>query len=171
MVRLPYPHPVTPFSPSFLYIFPILPPSKQPLLFLSSFNNNNNNNNKILLLLFPLPFQSIVTAHVPTIQLLTLLPSLETSQHHSFPPCFHALSLTTSLPWPCPSKYCTVLDVFHIHDHSLMVRPPWSWSLPLVTNMIAIFILHVLYFVPLEEKPHIRKHKKQVKKTHRAAIL
>ena len=34
---------------------------------------------KILLLLFPLPFQSIVTAHAPTIQLLTLLPSFLTT--------------------------------------------------------------------------------------------
>ena len=103
------PHLFSTFSPSSLH-------PNNLFFFLIPFNNNNNN--KFLLLLpFSFPFQSIVTAHAPTIQQLTLLPSLETSQHHSFPPCCHALSLTASLSWPCPSKHCTVLDTFHIHNH------------------------------------------------------
>ena len=86
-------------------------------------------------------------------------------------PCCHTSLLTTSPlatrhysqhlhSWPCPSKHRTVTNAFHTHDHSLTPRLPWSRSLPLVANMVVIFILHDLHFMLLEEKPHARKHKK-----------
>ena len=87
-------------------------------------------------------------------------------------PCCHTSLLTTSPlatrhysqhlhSWPCPSKHRTVTNAFHTHDHSLTPRLPWSRSLPLVANMVVIFILHDLHFMLLEEKPHAGKHKKQ----------
>ena len=89
------------------------------------------------------------------------------------------LFLSTPLPWavahhhfchwPCLSKHCIVVDAFHTYDHSLMSNPLWSRLLPLIANMVVIFIPWPLFCVARgdttckeTQKIERRKHREQL---------